>query len=244
MNKTILLIALIAGFGYCIQTISGFGAMVVAITLGAHLLEIRELLLLLLPLSVLQCGYITLRHRAAIDWRLLGRWIVPAMGAGTALGAALAGLLGSDQLRTLLAAIILILSLIELRRLSKSTTPSPPLAAPLTAIGIFGAGLMHGIYATGGPLLVYTIGRRVPDKAVFRSTLTIVWLVLNSALIGFFVVDGRYSINHFVHIAYLIPLVILGVFIGEHLHTALDGKRFRQFTLTLLAVAAITLLIR
>jgi hypothetical protein len=45
-----------------------------------------------------------------------------------------------------------------------------------------GAGLVHGMYTTGGPLLVYALGREGLSKHVFRSTVTAVWLVFNVGL--------------------------------------------------------------
>ena len=229
---------------YGVQTITGFGAMVISVPLGAQLMGINELLLLLLPLSIAQCGYIAIRHRAAIDWRLLARWIIPIMGTGTAVGAVLSGELSGVVLRRALAVLILVLSLFELYVLSKPDLERKALPVHSTALGLLGAGVMHGIYATGGPLLVYTVGRRVPDKAVFRSTLVIVWLLLNSALIAYFFFDGRYRSSHTANVALLLPGVIVGIIVGERLHTRLDGRRFRQVTFGFLAIAAIALLVR
>ena len=166
------------------------------------------------------------------------------MGTGTVIGAALSGVVSGDQLRKALAVLILTLSVFELYRLSKPALEDRPLGAPATAGGILGAGLMHGLYATGGPLLVYTIGRRVPDKAIFRSTLTVVWLLLNSALITYFVIDDRYTTGHLGNIAYLVGPVIIGIAIGERLHRALGGRRFRQLIFGMLAIAATALLVR
>ena len=64
-------LAAIAFAAFGVQTVTGFGSMLVAVTLGAHLVDIPTLLMLFLPLSLIQCGYVGVRYRAGIDWRLL-----------------------------------------------------------------------------------------------------------------------------------------------------------------------------
>lgn len=244
MTTTLALIALIAFCGYCVQTVTGFGAMVISVPLGALLLPIDELLLLLLPLSIFQCSYIAVRYRGAIDTTLLLRWIIPVMGLGTAIGALLAPQLSGQTLRRALAVLILLLALMELYVLTRRTTIRCPRSKATIVIGLLGAGLMHGVYATGGPLLVYSIESRVKDKSVFRATLTVVWLLLNTALVTYFAVDGRYQADHPQRIALLVPGVVIAIIVGQRLHERLDGKRFRIATYSLLAMAAIVLLLR
>jgi uncharacterized membrane protein YfcA len=235
----------IAFLAYAIQTATGFGSVLVAITLGAHLLSIPELLLLILPLSLMQCSYIAVRYRGDIDWRLLLRWIVPVMGVGTALGAFVARDLSGDWLKRILAGLVLLLSVVELAALAgwlrRSGRPLGPLGRVL---GMLGAGLMHGIYAAGGPLLVYTIGRTGIDKGAFRSTITLVWLILNVGLLSYFAVDGRFGEHHLVEIGILIPAVAIGVVVGDRLHHRLEGDRFRVVLYLMLALAALSLLLR
>lgn len=244
MTPLVALFGAIIFAAYGVQTATGFGAGIVAVTLGAQLMDIREILLYLLPLSLLQCGYVASRNRAAIDWPLLGRWIIPVMGGGTVAGAVLASDIGGDTLRRVLAALILVLSLYELAALSRKDLVRRPIGAAGTFGGLVGAGLMHGIYGCGGPLLSYTVGRRGLDKASFRSTITVVWILLNIFLIAYFFADGRYRSEHATGIALLVPFVVAGVAAGELAFRRLGGRRFNQIIFALLALAALSLLIR
>jgi uncharacterized membrane protein YfcA len=235
----------IAFLAYAIQTATGFGSVLVSITLGAHLLSIPELLLLILPLSLMQCGYIAARYRGHIDWGLLLRWIVPVMGLGTTVGAFLSRDLSGDLLKRILAGLVLLLAVVELASLAGWLRASARPLGPLgRAVGLVGAGLMHGIYAAGGPLLVYTLGRTDIDKSAFRSTITLVWLVLNIGLVGYYLIDGRFAQHHVVDVGILVPGVVVGIIIGDKLHHRLDGKGFRVALYVMLALVALSLLLR
>ena len=66
-----LAFALVVVAAYTVQTATGFGAMLVCVTLGAQLIGLEEVIRLMVPLSFLQTGYIVIRHRDGIDWGLL-----------------------------------------------------------------------------------------------------------------------------------------------------------------------------
>jgi hypothetical protein len=76
---------LVLGFGT--QVLTGFGGIIITLTLGAHLYALDALLPVLVPLSLLSTSYIVLRHGARIDRGLLFGRILPLMGAGFAVGA-------------------------------------------------------------------------------------------------------------------------------------------------------------
>jgi uncharacterized membrane protein YfcA len=71
MDNTFLLLALIVLLSYTTHALSGFGSMIIAITLGVRLYPIETLLPVLVPLDVLMNSYIVIRHRRHIEQRLL-----------------------------------------------------------------------------------------------------------------------------------------------------------------------------
>ena len=243
LTATTAVLAGIIFIGYGVQTATGFGAGLISLTLGAHVVGVGDLVLLVLMLSLGQCGYIAVRYRGSIHWRFLGGWVAPFMGAGTAAGVYAAGFIDASSLPVILGWLILGLSLVELYASLRRRDLSPrPIGAPAAAAALFGAGVMHGVYAMGGPLLVYTMGRRALDKEIFRSTITVVWLVLNIGLVGYYASAGRVTGEHLEQLGPLIPAMILGVVAGEHLFARLRGPRFTQLVFALLAVAAVALL--
>jgi len=231
-----------------VQTVSGFGSMLICVTLGALLLPIRDVVTLAVPVSLLQTGYIAVRHSGGIRWRLLLTRVLPLMGVGMAVGMPLAATLGGDWLRYAFGAMGLVLASRELWLLWRARTRPSEVARPIpptASVGaMLGAGVIHGIYATGGPLLVYALGRSGLDKHQFRSTLALVWLVLNVVLAIGFLAEGRYGASASVDLLVLLPAVPLGIVAGELVRHRGDGHRFKTLVFALLVVAALTLLTR
>lgn len=245
LTATTAALAGIVFLAYGVQTATGFGAALISLTLGAHLMAVGDLVLLILSLSLLQCGYIAIRYHGSIDWSFLLRWIGPFMGGGTAVGAYVSGYIDSSNLRRILGAMILTLSLIELyTSLRRRGSPARRLGPVGSALGLASAGLMHGVYAVGGPLLVYTMGRRNLDKETFRSTITVVWLVMNLGLVVFHAIAGHFTAELTGTLVALVPVVIVSVIAGERMFSLIGGPRFLQVVFGLLAIAALGLLLR
>ena len=86
VEPALLLFAGVVFLSYGVQTVAGFGSMLICVTLGAHLLEIRDLLTLAVPISILQTSYIVLRHYDKVDVSLYFKRILPLMATGTLIG--------------------------------------------------------------------------------------------------------------------------------------------------------------
>ncbi|HUH02015.1 MAG TPA: sulfite exporter TauE/SafE family protein [Kofleriaceae bacterium] len=245
MDTTLLAVGGVLFVAYAAQTISGFGATVIALALGAQLLPIPALLLLVVPLTFLQTGYIAVRHRTGIDWRFLGLRILPLMSLGVIGGILITPYLEGGWLRTGFAALVLLLSGRELwLLLGPRRGLGRPLPRPVAAAMIGAAGVIHGVYATGGPLLVYAVTRSGMAKHAFRSTITVVWIPLNVLLMISYVQQGAFDREVLEAIAWVSPSVPLGIVAGELLHHRVDQRRFNIITFALLCAAAISLLVR
>lgn len=246
MDLALLGLGAVMFLGYTAQTVSGFGAAVITLTFSAHFLPIPYVLALLVPTSLVQCGYLAVRHRGTIDRRLLLTRILPIMGAGTVVGIVLATRLDGVWLRTLFAIMVLILAVRELAILARGRDQQR--ARPLDSLSfaglLAGAGVIHGIYATGGPMLVYAVNRAGLSKAAFRSTLIVVWLVLNSLLTIGFARAGAYDADALVAMLFIAPAVPLGLLVGEHIHRRVDEHVFKIVTFCFLTGAAVSLLLR
>lgn len=238
-------LAAILVLGYTVQTVSGFGSMVVVVTLGAHLLPISDLVALVVPVSLLQTGWIAVRHRDGTRWDLLLRGVLPLMGGGMLVGfAALSGA-SSPWMKRAFGVMVVVLAVRELWRLgSASAAMGVPLSRPVYGGALFGAGVIHGVFATGGPLLVYALSRTELSKKAFRATVTTVWLVLNLVLSAGMALDGRYDADALGVMALLACATPVGLVVGEYLHHRVDELRFKRLVYVVLALAALSLVVR
>ncbi len=138
----------------------------------------------MVPLSFLQTGYIAIRDRDSIDWGLLLKRVLPLMLLGMGFAFFLLTKVGGPWLGLAFGIMVLLLSARDLYQLRFATAGlEKPISRPASAAAMFGAGVVHGIYASGGPMLVYAIGREGLPKKVFRSTLSMVWILLNVILV-------------------------------------------------------------
>ncbi|MCC1496011.1 sulfite exporter TauE/SafE family protein [Alcanivorax sp. 1008] len=233
------LLAIFILFAYTVEAVTGFGSIVIALSLGALLMPVPELLPILVPLNILMTGWLTSRLYRNIDVQLLLRRIVPLMLTGTLLGYLLLPWLSERWLKPLFGLLILWFSARELWRLNHGGAVHHPkwLTPPL----MFSAGITHGLFASGGPLLVYALAGTSLDKARFRATLIAVWFLLNSSLTIAFLLDGRLQ-SALPAVLMLAPLLPVGVWLGEKLHHRIDEGLFRKLVYGLLMVTGSVLL--
>lgn len=227
------LLALFILLSYTVEAVTGFGSIVIALSLGALLMPVPQLLPILVPLNILMTGWLTFRLRKQIDLSLLLRRILPLMLIGTVLGYLLLPWLSEQWLKPLFGVLIFWFAGRELWRLHRSKPVQHPswLASPL----MLAAGISHGLFASGGPLLVYALAGTTLDKARFRATLISVWFLLNSTLTLAFLIDGR-LLPALPTVAWLALLLPVGVWLGEYLHQRVDELLFRKIVYGLLLI--------
>ena len=233
-----LWIGLFVLVAYTIEAITGFGSLVISLALGALLLPVPELLPVLVPLNVLMSGFLTWRNRRHIDRALLLKVILPLMLGGTLLGYLLQNGLADNLLKLLLGLLIVWFACRESWRLWRGTSVQPH-PRWLNRVLTLGAGISHGLFASGGPLLVYAMAGTTLDKQRLRASMLCVWFTLNSSLTLLLWSQGRLAQGQ--QLLWFIPLLVIGVLVGEYLHHRVNEQRFRQMVYGLLAVTGVLL---
>jgi hypothetical protein len=244
LDPQLLLLAGIIWLAFTTEAATGFGGTVIAVTLGVRLYPIHVLLPLLVALNLILSSYIVWRHFEHISRRLLLTQILPVMGIGLAAGLVVFQRASNEALKTTFGVFVVAVAVRELRSvLSGGTARAQPLTPVTRTSGLLAAGIAHGLFACGGPLLVYVLGRSNLDKHSFRSTLSTVWLTLNLTLTAAYASTGRIDHTAVPILALLAPAVFLGIITGEWAHRRLDERRFRLAVLALLILAGLTILV-
>lgn len=228
---------------YTTNAMIGFGAPLVAITLGANLIPIDLLVPSLVPLSMIVPGIIAYRQRRKIDTELLFKQIFPFMGSGVIIGLMVYPLLKGINLKWVLGGIVVIFSIRELITLRKGGAGIVPTSKIATGCWQILAGITHAIYITGGPMLVISVSRMGLDKGGFRSTLSSVWATINFFLVIVFALNGRLNMETIKITTPLILVLPLGIVLGEWLHNRFNPTIFRAIVFGLLLCAGIRLLL-
>lgn len=231
---------------YGAQTIAGFGSMIIGLTLGAQLRPIPELLAVFVPLSLVNTGAVSIRNWREVRWPLLLRRIGPLMAVGMVGGYGLSSYVTGDWLTRAFGVLVVSLAVRELW-----ITLSPGRAAgrsPMTGaksgVALLGAGILHGMWATGGPLLVYAVGRIGLDKGQFRATLMMIFFLLNIGLTTAYFAGGRISQADLQESALLVVPLLVAQSLGEWLHHRVDARKFQIFVYSLLIAAGVLLVAR
>lgn len=238
------LLAAIVGGAFAIEATSGFGATILIVTFGVHLFPITTLLPVIVPLGLVLSVSLAWRNRAHVDRGLVVRRILPLMGLGLAIGLAIFERASNDGLRRAFGFFVVGVALAELWRMrpaaageTRVARPLPPLATRATLVA---AGVIHGLFSSGGPLLVYALGRLPIEKRAFRATLSTVWVVLASTLTIAYAWQGRVGRESLLATATLLPVLATAFVVGDWAHHRLDESTFRILIYALLIVAGLT----
>ncbi|HEY1556716.1 MAG TPA: TSUP family transporter [Kofleriaceae bacterium] len=193
----------------------GFGGTLAAVCLGAQLVPLRVLVPAFVPLDLAISLVLAVRGSRQIAWPLLARDIAPPVACGAAVGLVLGGGATATWLPVAFGVLVVVLAALELLRVSPRGGDRGVLAL---------GGVAHGLFGTGGPLVVYVVRRRLADPGAFRATLAVLWVVLDAVLVAWLAATGRYTHDALVALGLLALALAPGVWLGERLHTRLPPR--------------------
>ncbi len=245
MDPVVFILAPFVFLAYATEAVTGFGAALIAVTLGANFYPIDLLVPVVVPLNVAVTGYIALRHRREVAAGLLFKRVLPFMVVGLAIGVAVFPLVKGLALKWLLGVIVVSFAGRQLWiLLADRAQDNPRLSVFAAGLLQIGAGITHAFYTTGGPLLVYSLGRLEMPKGAFRATMCTVWATVNTIMIGVFVANGRINLHSLSLTAALMVVLPVGIVVGEWTHGKINERQFRMVIYSLLIVSGLALFIK
>ena len=233
--KDLLFLAVLFGANV-IQAITGFAGTVLAMPPSMYLLGVADAKTILNLMALLSGVMIAVSDFHHIRWRELGK-ICVFMGAGMIAGIALCEYIGTGDVFLRVYGCIIIA--IAVRNLLVREQRSLPKALLLSILVL--AGVIHGMFVSGGALLVIYATQVLKEKEEFRSTLAAVWIVLNSVMMAFQISDGSFSGRNIRLILIGIPLLALATWIGKKLLRVVSQKAFLYLTYVLLLISGLSL---
>ncbi len=104
------------------------------------------------------------------------------------------------------------------------------------------AGIIHGIFVSGGPLLISYLTKKIPDKREFRSTISTVWIFLNGMVLVDDIRAGYWTGSLVICAILAAPFLFLGLKIGSILYQRMSQRTFMILSFILLLLMGIKLL--
>ncbi|MGL5316047.1 MAG: sulfite exporter TauE/SafE family protein, partial [Peptostreptococcaceae bacterium] len=223
MLKDILFLAVVF-LTNIIQGITGFAGTVLAMPPGIFLQGIDTAKMVLNILGILASIWIVFISYKDIDWKEV-RKILIFMTIGVALGIKLFTLLPLGFLLKIYAIFIVLIALKGILVKGEIYTPE------IVLIGvIICAGIIHGMFVSGGPLIMIYVAKKLKSKSSFRATLSVVWIVLNSYLAYSHYNQGIFTSTNINLLWMSIPPFALGMILGNILHYKMSQITFLKLS--------------
>ena len=238
--SSILLGGLVVCITHILEAITGFGASVLAMPFLSGLIGVKTAVQIVSILTWLFTLTIALKNVHEIDWKQYGI-IMGFMLAGLPVGMYLYRSQESGTLFRLLALFIIAASTTQLIR-SANTWKQDEKIGISSFILLFAGGIIHGVFSSGGPLIIFYAKKALPDKGSFRATLCLLWASLNTIIIGTYLIEGSLGKETLGATGFMIPFIAVGYLIGEHIHHRIDERKFSILVFVMLLLTGIFML--
>jgi uncharacterized membrane protein YfcA len=228
---------LAVGAAALVQSLSGFGFALLAVPLMSLAVDVRLAVVTSTLVSVATTLFNAVRERHEAD-RVLARTLIVSSLAGMPFGFAAFILLGQRQLKIMLGVIVLVMTLVLVRGVVLSAGSRRQEWASGWLSGFLAVSL-----STNGPPLVFLLQGRSVAPAVFRGTISRVFLVSNLTTVTVFLLAGRIGRDALVVVAASSPVVLAASVAGLRIRPRLDAERFRHLVLGLLFLSGAAALV-
>jgi len=239
------------------QTITGFAGTVLAMPFSIILIGSEEARLILNILGIAASIGVVILNRKSINWKEVLK-ICIVMGAGMAIGFVIIHFadVSKQILYFILAGFVLLFTLIGIyttffKKEKELEEGEVDKYAKLKEVALYAilvvAGIVHGMFVCGGPLLIIYATKKLKDRDEFRSTLSMVWIVLNTVNLVRDIIAGAFTADNVGHLMIVLAIslaVLLGaIIIGNLVAKKLNKKAFMLITYILMVISAVSLIL-
>lgn len=234
---TIILYFIIILLTNMIQGITGFAGTVLAMPFCILLLGIGIAKPVLNILTIIACTLIVVRAYKHIVWKEFFK-MTGIMFVGVFIGEYVYTLFPVDILLTIYAICIIFIALKGLF-VKKAFDLNEGILIGI----ILSAGIIHGMFISGGPLLIIYAVKKIKDKESFRATLSPVWIVLNIYILIKQLFLGIITVPMVNLVLIGIPALMIGVIIGGQMAKKMSQQTFMRLSYVLLLISGVSLII-
>lgn len=234
MREIVFIIVLF--FANTVQAITGFAGTLLAMPASVLLIGIHDAKVILNIMAFLSCLWIVRKEYRNIEIRVL-REILVFMGAGMGIGIWMFQKISLDFLLPMYGVMIIFIACKNLFAGEKQL-----FGERMKVMILLAAGMIHGMFVSGGALLVVYASAEMKEKQIFRATVASVWVVLNFVLMISDYVQGYMTVNVLkISIISILPL-FLAMYLGNRIHEKIRQKVFLKIVYVLLLISGFTII--
>ena len=220
-----------------VEGITGFAGTMLAMPAAMLLIGVDEAKIILNMVAILVSMNIAIRNYRDMDKKQAAKLIF-LMILGMAAGLRLYEMMPA---RLLMSAYGVLIILVALRGLFKKKEREFHKGVLICVVLL--AGLIHGMFLSGGSLLVIYAVAVLKDKSIIRATLAPVWIVLNGIMLVRHVIEGSVDAGILRLTGMCVAPVVLALILGQMLHQRIKQEFFVKLTYILLIVSGCILLV-
>ncbi len=231
MTLNEILFLLTVFFSQTVQTINGFGGTMLSMPASMRLLGMVEAKTILNLVALLLGIFILIKVHKDINKKESLK-ISIFMGIGIIIGLYLFYIIPSEILMKIYGIFVIVVAIKGL--FSKREIKFSSFALFLILLS---SGIIHGLFLSGGALVVLYAISVLKDKTIIRATLAPVWILLNTSVLVQDIARGNINIEVVKLFLYTIPILVVCVFLGNYLHYKLNQRTFIKLTYMLIVIS-------
>ncbi|WP_199736783.1 MULTISPECIES: sulfite exporter TauE/SafE family protein [unclassified Flavobacterium] len=238
MDNTLLLLTIGIFTGFFIQTMIGFGGALIAL----------PFLLLVMPLSE-AVSYLSIFYLVSSpiyvykEWEHIDKSLLKKIAFSSFFGV-LTGIVvlvyGKPLILKQALGVFIILFVLNSLRVKKKVVI---LKKTKHFLGFLG-GFFSGLFSTGGPLYVIIVQNETNDIKTFRATMFGTLGLVTLMRMPVLVLGGVITMNQIYNSLYVVPFLILALFLGKKVYLKLNEALIKRIILGLLFLSGVLLVFK
>jgi len=235
MDYIIVLSMIVLLVAYIIQGISGFGRSLFAAPILSLFMPANEVVAILLLSGFVANIYLLIKTIKYSEIKKI--WVMIVFGiASTLIGVKLLASAPILQLKIAMGVTVVVSAIIL------SSGYRLKIKENVLVYGITGAisGFFTGMISMGGPVVVLLLQNQNHEKHKFRGNLTLFFFITGFiAIVGLFT-NNLITPNVLTKSLYLLPVSIIGIFLGDYISYKLNENVFKKIVIVILFIAGLS----
>lgn len=238
-TEALIMSAAIVAIAYFVRGIAGFGSGLIAIPLLALSMPLPIIVPAIVALDYAASASHGVSNRSAIAWRAI--WpLLPFTVVGVAIALYLFRQVDGATLKQAMAVFIIGYAIYSLAVKALPPSQNRLWAVPAGSLG----GFVGTLFGTGGPCYVIYLQLRGLEKTAFRATFATIFLLDGAGRITGYLLSGLVTVDALAFAALMLPVMIIGLYAGGHVHTNISQDTFKRAISILLIASGLVLLLR